>query len=166
VLPTNKTKSHEDKEITLLIKYDVIDLTIRLTGSIALMSYHPGYVESCHGSCDVGWFRKEKKHFDRPELRYSREFCDALERGDFIPCGSSGCVPRLFLKEGEQTPVCFKRTVSKREATCGFVFGTHCGDKILARRWNCCGQELTGRFEDMLTLKGCKDVRTIPNFTE
>ena len=130
------------------------------------MSYHPGYVESCHEPRkNVDWYEQEKLPRYDLQFRYSRAFCNALQTGGFIPCGNSGGLPFVFLKPNDTTADLCLHRISSSLATCAFVYGTPCEGKILKRRWTCCRKELVCKFDDMITLKGCRLVTMIPNFT-
>lgn len=109
------------------------------------MSLHSGYVESCHEpKHDIEWYLNHKDF--NGNLRFYQDFCDALESGGFIPCGSSGCLTWNFDEKGN---LCCGDKCPKGSATCCFVFGKSCDKMILKRRWTCCGKMGVCTLDDM-----------------
>lgn len=110
------------------------------------MNYHPGYIESCHDAKEnVNWYI---------ENNHSEDFCCALQSGDFIPCGTSG--DGLFnFTVANCIDTDIPNTCPNGYRCCCFVFGRDCLNDVLRRRWSCCKQELTCKFEDMISIKGC-----------
>jgi hypothetical protein len=127
------------------------------------MNYHSGYVESCHPTVEnVDWYR-EQAHEAVQEYHYSCfvEFCNALQTGDFIPCGSSGNALFYFTASQNDSTIDNNNTVAVCQQgyyCCCFVFGTSCLNNVLRRRWSCCKQELTCKFQDMIEIKGCCEI--------
>ena len=129
------------------------------------MSYHPGYIESCHEPKCSKWYKEYKVKKDDLEYdRYSKEFCDNLEHGGFIPCGNSGQLPFCFI-DGELDITQKEYKSMKRKSTCCFVFGKLCDKVCTKRRWTCCKREFSGNLEDAILYKGCKKIK-LPNITD
>ena len=113
------------------------------------MNSHCGYIESCHNPMkDVVYF-KECKDGDGNQ-KYTDNFCDALKSGNFIPCGNSAGITWQFNSWGDSN--CQKSLCPKGSATCCFLFGVACDDKVLWRRWSCCGICHFGTIKDMKDL--------------
>lgn len=113
------------------------------------MLYHPGHIESRHGTpVSAAWYK---------ESGCTDKFCKAVATGGYIPCGTSG--DALFGVVGQTvTAMTGADTISDGHC-CGFVYGSDCVDKVLLlRRWSCCGRISTGTLLDMIKVKGCRKV--------
>ncbi len=107
--------------------------------------FHPGYIESCHEQKDAKWYR---------ERQCVSSYCDNLESGGFIPCGESN--NHVFCFVNGDIQYSHWLDLSKFNIfTCNFVFGHSCMNKILKRRWSCCGASYKGTLTDMINIKGC-----------
>jgi len=112
---------------------------------------HSGYIESCHERKNASYYRKLKSRSKCGTYlpTYSRGFCDRLEEGSFIPCGTSGC---LAYRECFDDGIPNYRTVVQipvNHLTCGYVFGKLCYEQKLVRRWSCCKMTIIGTMADM-----------------
>jgi hypothetical protein len=138
-------RSHRVASISLqptLICFKKIEVSNMVN---AEMNYHSGYIESCHCAKEnVSWYI---------ENQHSEDFCHAVQSGDFIPCGTSG--DGLFYFAASVIDCAEPSKCPKGYRCCCFVFGHNCLNDVLRRRWSCCKQELTCKFEDMITIKGC-----------
>lgn len=108
---------------------------------------HTGYIESCHfPRHNLWWYLREEEHHDPV-------FCNNLETGDFIPCGTSGDSPWVVRNNTITTDqsVC----IPPGYRCCNFVRGKLCNDLQLYRRWSCCGKALIGTLDDMRKFTGC-----------
>jgi len=122
--------------------------------------YHPGYVESCHRPERTTWYR---------DNNHTSSFCDALQQGDYIPCGASNDNVHVFYDGKVANCIEFRGVDGKLEAMdlrkckpgtrcCCFVFGRPCDEEHLQRRWTCCGQTHKGPIQDMVLIRGCRPI--------
>ena len=108
------------------------------------LMFHPGFVESCHEPRPHGWWYLKQGH--------PPNYCDAIEKGGYIVCGTSGSQPWCVDSNGEIN----NRTERVKPPCCCFVTGRDCAGELLKRRWTCCRKEFTGTFYDCLKVQGCE----------
>jgi serine/threonine protein kinase len=121
-------------------KIDAIDSKLQ---TFQMQKLHPGFVESCHPKKDSSWYRQSG---------YQKSFCNQLEIGGFIPCGSSG--GDLFIPGPVENPQ--RLSTNGEIVCCCFVFGNNCLHQKLKRRWSCCNVERICLFSEMGTIPGCQ----------
>ena len=119
------------------------------------MSFHPGYIESCHDQINANWYR---------EQMCPRYYCDNLEKGEFIPCGTSGDRAFCFYNnQVDDSHVALDFTYFNVHC-CGFVFGKPCQNDVLLRKWSCCHRNSRCTLNEMIEIPGCVQANSF-NFT-
>lgn len=105
---------------------------------------HSGWLESCHPRCsNVDYYRQ--KHCQT-------SFIEALEKGDFITCGTSGDIPFMFDRNGKRNFRIEREKFGSGQHCCCFVYGQGCKNNVLRRRWTCCGIEAIGTIADLTSI--------------